>query len=89
MYLARGVGLKVMESRCTEGGRCDRGMIGSYIGEVKEALTESRYITDERLDIEKINPFTLTMPDNQYWSVGKRLAQAWKVGKNLREEKVV
>jgi flavin reductase (DIM6/NTAB) family NADH-FMN oxidoreductase RutF len=55
-----------------------------YIGEPKEVFTEEKYMTDQKLDIKKINPFTLTLPDNRYWSVGETLGKAWSVGKNLR-----
>ena len=54
-----------------------------YIAEPKEVFTEEKYMTDKQLDIKKINPFTLTMPDNHYWSVGENLGKAWNIGKNL------
>lgn len=56
-----------------------------YIGKPKEVFTEEKYMTDNKLDIKKINPFTLTMPDNHYWSVGENLGKAWNIGKNLKE----
>lgn len=56
-----------------------------YIGEPKEVFTEEKYMTDNQLDIKKINPFTLTMPDNHYWSVGENLGKAWNIGKNLKK----
>jgi flavin reductase (DIM6/NTAB) family NADH-FMN oxidoreductase RutF len=56
-----------------------------YIGEPKEVFTEEKYMTDKKLDIKKINPFTLTMPDNNYWSVGENLGQAWNIGKRIKE----
>lgn len=55
-----------------------------YIGEPKEVFTEEKYLTDHKLDIKKINPFTLTMPDCNYWSVGEHLGRAWSIGKNLK-----
>jgi flavin reductase (DIM6/NTAB) family NADH-FMN oxidoreductase RutF len=57
-----------------------------YIGEPKEVFTEARYMTDNQLDIKKINPFTLTMPDNQYWAVGEKLGKAWGIGKALKKK---
>lgn len=59
-----------------------------FIGEPKEVFTEEKYMTDNLLDINKVNPFTLTMPDNHYWSVGKSLGKAWSIGKNLRGKPV-
>ena len=57
-----------------------------YIGEPKDVFTEEKYITDNMLDIKKVNPFTLSMPDNHYWSVGENLGKAWNIGKNLKNK---
>jgi hypothetical protein len=32
-------------------------------------------------DIEKLRPFTLTMPDNRYWAVGEQVGRAWSDGR--------
>jgi hypothetical protein len=37
---------------------------------------EERFLAEKKLDIEKIRPFTLTMPDNNYWSVGSLVGKA-------------
>lgn len=55
-----------------------------FIGEPREVFTEERFLTDGRLDIKKMNPFTLTMPDNRYWSVGETIGKAWSVGKRSK-----
>ena len=52
----------------------------------KEVFTEDKYMTDKQLDIKKINPFTLTMPDNNYWSIGENLGKAWNIGKSLKKK---
>ena len=57
-----------------------------YIGEIVEAFSEERYLTDGKPDITKLKPFTLTMPDNGYWGVGERLGGAWSVGKKLKQQ---
>jgi len=56
-----------------------------YIGELKEVFTEEKYMTDNVVDIKKVNPFTLSMPDNTYWSVGEKLGKAWSAGKRLKK----
>jgi len=56
-----------------------------YIGELKEVFTEEKYLTDNVVDITKVNPFTLSMPDNTYWSVGEKLGKAWNIGKRLKK----
>lgn len=55
-----------------------------YIGEPKEVFTEEKFLTDGHLDIKKMNPFTLSMPDNRYWTVGETLGKAWSIGKKLK-----
>jgi flavin reductase (DIM6/NTAB) family NADH-FMN oxidoreductase RutF len=55
-----------------------------YIGEPKEVFTEEKYLTENVLDVKKINPFILTMPDNNYWAVGENLGKAWGIGKDLK-----
>lgn len=54
------------------------------LGEVVEAYSEERFLTDDRLDIKKANPVVLTMPDNRYWTVGEHVADAWDAGKYFR-----
>ena len=50
-----------------------------------EAYCDSAYLSDGKPDIKKINPFTLTMPDNRYWSVGEAAGKAWSAGVGLRK----
>jgi hypothetical protein len=38
-------------------------------------------LTEGKPDVQKINPFVLTMPDNSYWAVGERIGKAWSIGK--------
>ncbi len=54
------------------------------IGEVVGAYTEERYMTDGKPDIEKIMPFSLTMPDSRYREVGKVIGNAWSIGKDFK-----
>lgn len=55
-----------------------------FIGEIVEAFAEENDMTDGKLDIKKINPFTLTMPDNNFWEVGNHIGKAWNLGKNFK-----
>jgi flavin reductase (DIM6/NTAB) family NADH-FMN oxidoreductase RutF len=54
-----------------------------FIGEIVGAYSEERYLTEGKPDIKKISPFTLTMPDNNYWKIGGNAGKAWSVGKNF------
>lgn len=58
-----------------------------FIGEVMGAWSEERYLTTGAPDIQKIRPFTLTMPDNRYWSIGPCVGKAWFAGKEYKGAK--
>jgi flavin reductase (DIM6/NTAB) family NADH-FMN oxidoreductase RutF len=58
-----------------------------FVGEIVEAFSEAQYLTDGNPDIQKINPFTLTMPDNNYWGVGENVGKAWNIGKKVKRPK--
>jgi flavin reductase (DIM6/NTAB) family NADH-FMN oxidoreductase RutF len=55
-----------------------------YIGEIVGAYAESRCLRRGRLEVQKLRPFALTMPDNTYWALGQAVAKAWKVGAQLK-----
>lgn len=57
-----------------------------FIGEIVSTYTEKKYLTDDKPDIKKINPAVLTMPDNNYWSIGENIAKAWNIGKNFKKD---
>lgn len=54
-----------------------------YLGEIANAYTEERFRTAGKLDIKKINPFVLSMPDNNYWSLGEQIGGAWEIGRTI------
>ncbi len=56
-----------------------------YIGEIVNVYTEDRYLTAGKPDIHKMNPFTLSMPDNNYWKIGPNAGKAWSIGKNYKK----
>jgi flavin reductase (DIM6/NTAB) family NADH-FMN oxidoreductase RutF len=57
------------------------------IGEIVESYTERRYLSNDALDAQKIDPLFLTMPDNNYWTLGDNVGKAWEVGKDMKAEK--
>jgi len=58
-----------------------------FIGEIVEAYSEECYLTDGVPSIKKINLFTLTMPDNNYWGGKENIGKAWHIGKKLKKVK--
>jgi flavin reductase (DIM6/NTAB) family NADH-FMN oxidoreductase RutF len=57
-----------------------------FIGQIVEALAGTDVVTDGKPDIAKIQPFTLTMPDNRYWTVGQYAGKAWGSGKDYAKQ---
>ena len=58
-----------------------------FIGEIIGTYAEERFLTDGKPDIRKMIPFTLTMPDNNYWGMGNTVGKAWSIGENLKTRK--
>jgi flavin reductase (DIM6/NTAB) family NADH-FMN oxidoreductase RutF len=55
-----------------------------FIGEVVETYCEEQCLTDDTVDFSKVQPILFVMNDRSYWTLGKRLAAAWAVGKELQ-----
>ena len=46
--------------------------------------TEERLLDDRaKPDINKVRPFTLTMPDNRHRAVGEQVGDAWAIGRTF------
>jgi flavin reductase (DIM6/NTAB) family NADH-FMN oxidoreductase RutF len=54
-----------------------------FIGQIVESYSDGRFLTDGKLDVRKMEPFVLTMPDNGYWAIGEYLGKAWSVGNEV------
>ena len=54
-----------------------------FIGETAEVYAEEGALTAGSPDITKMQPFTLTMPDNTYWKIGEKAGMAWDAGRKL------
>jgi flavin reductase (DIM6/NTAB) family NADH-FMN oxidoreductase RutF len=54
------------------------------IGQIMAAFADEKCLTDDKPDVLKIDPLTLTMPDNRYWRVGKYAGAAWEAGRSLK-----
>lgn len=52
-----------------------------FVGEIVEAWGLGACMTDGLLDPEKMEPFVLTMPDNNYWGLGEKVGKAWDAGR--------
>ena len=54
------------------------------LGEIVTAYTEEQYTSEGKLDSKKIDPFTLSQPDNKFWALGDMVADAFSIGKTLK-----
>lgn len=48
-----------------------------YIGEIVGAWSDEQFMTENKLDLKKMEVFFLSMPDNRYWSTGEVIGKAW------------
>lgn len=55
-----------------------------FVGEIIGSYTEERYMKDGKLDVKLMNPLLLTMPDNNYWTMGENTGKAWHDGLTLK-----
>lgn len=55
----------------------------TFIGKVSATYCNEDVLTDGVVDFEKVQPVLFVMNDRSYWSLGKRLAKAWSIGKEL------
>jgi flavin reductase (DIM6/NTAB) family NADH-FMN oxidoreductase RutF len=54
-----------------------------FLGEIVEACAEGGVLIEGNPDVARMQPFTLTMPDNTYWKIGEKAGKAWEAGRNL------
>jgi flavin reductase (DIM6/NTAB) family NADH-FMN oxidoreductase RutF len=55
-----------------------------FLGEAVAIFADKECLTDGKPNIEKINPFVLTMPDNRYWAIGQPVGKAWSIGQEFK-----
>ena len=56
-----------------------------FIGEVVETYCDESFLTDGQPDMAKIQPLLFVMHNRSYYSLGRLLAPAWNVGKDLKK----
>lgn len=54
-----------------------------YIGEIVETYCEEKFVENGSAAINKIDPILFTMSDRSYYKLGKKIADAWKIGEKL------
>jgi flavin reductase (DIM6/NTAB) family NADH-FMN oxidoreductase RutF len=54
-----------------------------FIGKIAATHCDETVLTNGVVDFEKVQPILFVMNDRSYWGLGKRLAKAWNIGKEL------
>jgi flavin reductase (DIM6/NTAB) family NADH-FMN oxidoreductase RutF len=54
-----------------------------FIGKIAATHCDETVLTNGVVDFEKVQPILFVMNDRSYWSLGKKLAKAWAIGKEL------
>jgi flavin reductase (DIM6/NTAB) family NADH-FMN oxidoreductase RutF len=54
-----------------------------FIGKIAATHCDESVLTDGIVDFGKVKPILFVMNDRSYWSLGKKIAKAWDIGKNL------
>ncbi|MFX1280374.1 MAG: flavin reductase family protein [Promethearchaeota archaeon] len=56
-----------------------------YIGHIIDTYVSEDCLTKEIPDIAKINPLIFATSNRMYWSLGKGIGRAWKIGRNYNK----
>lgn len=56
-----------------------------FIGEIIASYAEEKFLSGGKPDMKQINPLLLSMPDNNYWTLGPQAGTAWHDGMKLRK----
>ncbi len=57
----------------------------TFIGKVAATYCDEAVLTDGVVDFARVNPILFVMNDRSYWSLGRKFAKAWSVGKELNK----
>jgi flavin reductase (DIM6/NTAB) family NADH-FMN oxidoreductase RutF len=57
-----------------------------FIGEIIATYVEQSCLTEEKPDLQKIDPILFDMMKMDYWSLGKRTGKPWRDGKTLKNK---
>ncbi|HKL01958.1 MAG TPA: flavin reductase family protein [Desulfotignum sp.] len=65
----------------------ESGLNEIFIGEIIGTYTEEKYMTEGKLDFQKMKPIILSHPNTTYWSLGEPMAMAWNIGKKYKAKR--
>jgi flavin reductase (DIM6/NTAB) family NADH-FMN oxidoreductase RutF len=56
-----------------------------FIGKITNTYCDETVLTNGEVDIEKVQPILFVMNNQSYYSLGEKLAKAWRIGKELNK----
>lgn len=57
-----------------------------FVGEIVGAYAHENVLDGGKVDIRKMDPLLLTMPDNSYWTAGEYAGRAWGAGRDYKKK---
>jgi flavin reductase (DIM6/NTAB) family NADH-FMN oxidoreductase RutF len=57
-----------------------------FFGKIVTTYCDNTLLKDNVIEIGKVNPILFVMNDRSYWKLGEKLADAWKIGKQLKHK---
>ena len=57
-----------------------------FVGRIIATYSDDEVLTGDAVDFEKVQPILFSMNNQDYWRLGKRLAKAWSIGKELTSQ---
>ena len=56
-----------------------------FIGKIANTYCDETVLTDDEVDIKKVQPILFVMNNQSYYGIGEKLAKAWNIGKELKK----
>jgi flavin reductase (DIM6/NTAB) family NADH-FMN oxidoreductase RutF len=56
-----------------------------FVGKIKDTYCDETVLNNGEVDFDKVQPILFAMNDRSYWSLGKKLAKAWSIGKEFNK----
>ena len=56
-----------------------------FIGKIVNTFCDEEVLTEGSVDFGKVRPLLFVMNDCSYWSLGRKIAKAWDIGKDLEK----
>ncbi len=55
-----------------------------FVGEIFQTFADESVLSGGKIDIAKLKPLLFDMNSLKYWSLGREVAECWKIGRKLK-----